>query len=446
MLEGISKSLGNIFNSLLGKSKITGNNIQDALKELKIALIEADVNLKVVNDFTEGVLKESIGQKVIENVKPQELFIKIAFDKMKDILGNSEVKLNLKPTDAVSIIIFIGLQGSGKTTTAAKLAYRLKTEGKRPLLVACDLVRPAAIDQLEILAGKIEVPIYLERDRKDAKKIALEAIKLAKKEQYNVVLIDTAGRLEIDRDLISELRELKNAVSPDESIFVSDSMGGQKVADIASGFDRGVGISSVILTKFDSDTRGGAALSIKEIVKKPIKFIGVGEKTEDLEVFYPERIASRIMGMGDIISLVEKAQSAIAQEDAKKLEEKMLKKGLNLEDYLEQFKQIKKMGNIKSLIEMMPGASSMDLNSINEDEIKREEAIILSMTREERIKPHIIGMSRRKRIANGSGSNLNGVARLLKNFDKMNSMMKKTLKNKESKPIVNTNKKKKKRK
>lgn len=430
MLDKISTTFSDIFRQISGTATISEKNIDDAVEQIKLALLEADVNLRVVRRFVNRTISEAKGEKVLKAVNPGQQFIKIVHDRMVQLLGDERQELELKGPDVPSVILMMGLQGSGKTTSSAKLALKLKSEGRKPLLVAADLVRPAAVKQLQVLGEQIGVDVYSE-DVKDPVKVVKNALKKAKKEQYNTVILDTAGRMHVDAELMAEIKAVAAAAKPDETLLVADSMTGQHAVDIAKEFEETVGISGVILSKFDSDARGGAALSLKTITGKPIKFIGTGEKLEDIEPFYPERIANRILGMGDVVSLVEKAQETIEVEDAKKLEEKMAKATFTLEDYLEQFQRVKKMGSIKSLIDMVPGAAGqISEDDIDEKEMTREEAIILSMTIQERRNHRIIGPSRRKRIAKGSGTNVYEVNRLLKKFDKMRLMMKKMTKNK----------------
>ncbi len=430
MLEKLTEKFSDVSRQLAGKGKISDKNIEDAVNEIKLALLDADVNIRVVRRFVNSTIEDARGEKVLKAVDPSQMFIKIVHDRMVALLGDKKQDLELKGPDTVSSILFLGLQGSGKTTTAAKLAARLKKEGRRPLLVACDLVRPAAVQQLTVLGEQIGVDVYKE-DTKNAVKVAKNALKHARKFQYNTVIIDTAGRLQIDTDMMKEIHDIKNSVKPEETILVADSMTGQSAVDIAKTFNEELELSGVILSKFDSDTRGGAALSLKSITGKPIKFIGVGEKIDDLEPFYPERIASRILGMGDIVSLVEKAQEQASEEDALKLQKKMASATFTLEDYLDQFQKMRKMGSVQSLLGMIPGlAGKVSEDDIDEKALKREEAIILSMTIQERRNHRIIGPPRKRRIALGSGSSVADVNRLLKNFEKMRLMMKKISKNK----------------
>ncbi|MBN2659098.1 MAG: signal recognition particle protein [Spirochaetales bacterium] len=430
MLDRITDKLTDITRQFTGKNRITEKNVEDAVNEIKVALLDADVNLRVVRRFVNRTIKEATGEDVLRSVDPGQMFIKIVYDKMVDLLGDTRQELELKGPDTVSVILLLGLQGAGKTTAAAKLAARLKKEGRNPMLAACDLVRPAAVEQLSVLGEQIGVEVYRE-DTKNAVKVAKNALKLAKKKQYDTLIIDTAGRLQIDQDMMKEIVDVREAVSPVEALLVADAMTGQNAVDIAKTFDEEVSISGVILTKFDSDARGGAALSLKSITGKPIKFIGVGEKVEDLEPFYPDRIASRILGMGDVVSLVEKAQEVATQEEAEELQKKIVSATFTLEDYLKQFQQMKKMGSVQSLVSMIPGmAGKIGEGDIDEKAIKREEAIILSMTLQERRNHRIIGPPRRKRIAAGSGTTVSEVSRLIKKFDKMRLTMKKIAKNK----------------
>ena len=431
MLEKITEKFSDVFRSLSGKSKITEKNIEEAVEQIKIALLDADVNLRVVRRFINSTIEEALGEKVLKAVNPGQQFTKIVYDKMTSFLGDEKKELSLRGPDTQSVILFLGLQGSGKTTTAAKLASKLKKEGRKPLLVACDIVRPAAIEQLSFLSEKIGVPIYKEENNKNAVAIAKNALSFAKKNFFDTVIVDTAGRLQIDEAMMNEIVDIKKGVSPVETVLVSDAMTGQKAADIAKEFDERVGITGLILTKFDSDTRGGAALSLKTITGKPIFFIGSGEKIEDLEPFYPERIASRILGMGDVVSFVEKAQEVYDKEEMQKLKRKMATDGFSLADMLEQLEQMDKMGPIDSMLEMLPGlAGKVSKDDIDLEGIKRQKAIIRSMTLKERENHLIIGPPRRKRIAKGSGTSVAEVNKLLKQFEKSRLMMKKLAKNK----------------
>jgi len=431
MLEKITEKFSSVFKSLTGKSKITEKNIKDAVEEIKMALLDADVNLRVVRRFVNSTIEEALGEKVLNSVEPGQQFVKIVYDKMTAFLGDEKKDLALKGPDVQSVILLLGLQGSGKTTTAAKLAKKLQKEGRHPLLVACDIVRPAAIEQLSVLAEKIEVPIYKEENNKNAVDIAKNALAFARKNSVDTVIIDTAGRLQIDDVMMKEIVNIKKESSPIETILVSDSMTGQKAADIAKTFDEDVGLTGIILTKFDSDTRGGAALSLKTITGKPILYMGSGEKIEDLEPFYPDRIASRILGMGDVLTFVEKAQEVYDQKEMQKLKKKMAREGFSLSDMLEQLEQLEKMGSIDSMLEMLPGlAGKVSKDDLDLEGLKKQKAIIRSMTYKERENHRIIGPPRRKRIAHGSGTSVAEVNKLLKQFEKSRLMMKKIAKNK----------------
>ena len=429
MLEKITSTFSGIVKKLSGKSTITEKNIEDAVEEIKMALLEADVNLRVVRRFVNSTIEEAKGEKVLKSVNPGQQFTKIVYDKMVAMLGDTKQDLHLKGPDTQSVILMLGLQGSGKTTASHKLASRLKKEGRNPLLAACDLVRPAAVEQLSQLGEKIGVPVYKENS-KDAVQNAKDAISFAKKNGNDVIIIDTAGRLQIDEEMMAELVKIKKVTDPVEVLLVADSMTGQNAVDIAKSFDEQLGLTGVILTKFDSDARGGAALSLKTITGKPILFIGTGEKTEDFEVFHPERIASRILGMGDVVSLVEKAQETVDAEQALKLQKKLQRNEFTLQDMLEQFQSVKKMGSMQSLLDMMPGMSGVDASQMDLGALKRNEAIIQSMTYKERLNHLIIGPSRRKRIAKGSGTSVAEVNKLLKQFEKTKLMMKKVSRNK----------------
>lgn len=436
MLEKLTNAFSDIVRTVSGKSTISEKNIEDAVEKIKMALLEADVNLRVVRRFVNSTIEEAKGEKVLRSVDPGQQFIKIVHDKIVSLLGDSKTELHLKGPDTQSVILFLGLQGSGKTTSATKLALRLKKEGRKPLLAACDLVRPAAIDQLCVMAEKAGVPVYKEDVKlpgtaKDAIRIAKNAKEHAKKNGFDTLIVDTAGRLQIDEGMMAEIASIKDAVKPDELILVADSMTGQNAVDIAKSFDEALGLTGVILTKFDSDARGGAALSLKSITGKPILFVGTGEKIEDFEPFHPERIASRILGMGDIVSLVEKAQETIDIEEAEKLQKKMANNEFTLQDMLEQLQRVKKMGPLQSLMEMVPGlAGQIQDQDIDTSGMKVQEAIILSMTKKERANHLIIGPSRRKRIAKGSGTSVAEVNRLIKQFEKTRLAMKKVSKNK----------------
>ncbi len=433
MFDSISSKFTSIVKTLSGKGRISEKNIRDAVEEIKEALLDADVNLRVVRRFVNSTIEESLGEKVLSSVNPGEQFTKIVYDKMVALLGSSEdeTALHLKGKDALSVILMMGLQGSGKTTATHKLAHLLKKDDRKVMLVAADLVRPAAIEQLQILGEKAGVPVFTIPGEKNPVTVVTKAVERAKREMYDTLIVDTSGRMHLDDALMEEIQRIAKAANPDEKLFVADAMTGQSAVEIAKEFDEKVGITGVILTKFDSDTRGGAALSLRSVVGKPIKFIGTGEKMEDLEAFRPERIASRILGMGDIVSLVEKAQEAFDEKEAERLQKKIEKNTFDLEDYLGQLESMKKMGSVDKLIEMIPGAKGqISEDDLNLHEIEVEKAIIKSMTRFERQNYRIIGPSRRKRIAKGSGTSVADVNRLLKKFEKSKLMMKKLATNK----------------
>jgi len=437
MFDKLTEKISGAFRFVSGKSVITEKNIDDAVEAIKMALLEADVNLRVVRRFVNSTIEEAKGEKVLRSVDPGQQFIKIVHDKLVSFLGDTEKgpsgrsaqELQLKGPDTVSVILMLGLQGSGKTTSAAKLALRLKKEGRKPLLAACDLIRPAAVEQLSVLASQIGTPIYIEENASDPVKVFRGALDWAQKNLIDTLIVDTTGRLQIDEPMMAELTRLKEAARPDELLLVADAMTGQSAVDIAKAFDERIGLSGVVLTKFDSDTRGGAALSLKTITGKPLKFVGTGEKPEDFEPFHPDRAAGRILGMGDVVSLVEKAQEVIDEKEALALQKKMAKETITLEDWLEQLQAVKKMGSLKSMLNMIPGmAGQINEDDIDKADLKTQEAIISSMTRKERANHLIIGPSRRARIARGSGTSVAEVARLLKKFEKMKGMMKKMAK------------------
>ena len=430
MLEKITNTFSGIVRKISGKAVITEKNIEEAVEEIKMALLEADVNLRVVRRFINATIEEAKGEAVLKSVNPGQQFIKIVYDKILAFLGDEKKSLQLKGPDTQSVILFLGLQGSGKTTSAAKLAARLKKEGRKPLLVACDLVRPAAVEQLSSLGARIGIPVYKE-ETKDAVRVAQNAVIYARKNSLDTVIVDTAGRLQIDDAMMQEIAAVKKAVSPVETLLVADSMTGQNAAEVAKTFDERAGLTGVILTKFDSDARGGAALSLKTVTGKPILYVGIGEKIEDFEPFYPDRIAGRILGMGDIVSLVEKAQENIDAEEAARLQKKMATETFTLSDMLEQLENVEKMGSLESMLEMMPGlAGQISAEDIDKAGFKRQKAIIQSMTIKERENHHIIGPPRRKRIAKGSGTSVAEVNKLLKQFEKTRQTMRKVAKNK----------------
>jgi signal recognition particle subunit SRP54 len=435
LLDKLTQKVSDALRFVSGKSTITEKNISDAVEAIKMALLEADVNLRVVRRFVNATIEDARGEKVLRAVDPGQQFVKIVHDKLVSFLGDSKQDLFLKGPDVLSVILMLGLQGSGKTTSSAKLALRLKKEGRKPLLVACDLIRPAAVEQLSVLGSRIGVPVYKEdgaggpNGSQDSVKVYRGAADWARKNLIDTLVIDTTGRLQIDEPMMAELSRLKDASRPDELLLVADAMTGQSAVDIAKSFDEKIGLTGVILTKFDSDTRGGAALSLKTITGKPLKFVGTGEKPEDFEPFYPDRIASRILGMGDVVSLVEKAQEVISQKEALELQKKMEKENFTLEDWLNQLRSVKKMGSLQSMLDMIPGmAGQVSEEDINREDLKSQEAILSSMTRKERANHLIIGPSRRSRIARGSGTSVAEVARLIKKFEKTRTMMKKMAK------------------
>lgn len=424
MFENLNEKLERSFQLLKGQGRITEINIAETLKEVRRALLDADVNFKIAKSFTETVKEKALGQDVLSAIKPGEMMVKIVHDELAELMGGKSVDINL--TGNPTVILIAGLQGSGKTTFSGKLSKLIKSKrGKNPLLVAGDVYRPAAIDQLKVLGEQINVPVYAEEGNKEPVKIAQAAIKHAKANGHDVVIIDTAGRLAIDEDMMNEISAVKKAVSPHEILFVVDSMTGQDAVNTAKEFNDRLDFDGVVLTKLDGDTRGGAALSIRTIVEKPIKYVGTGEKMEALDVFHPERMADRILGMGDIVSLVEKAQEQFDADEARKLQKKLAKNQFNFDDFLKQIQQIKKMGNIKDLAAMIPGMGKALKNvDIDDDAFKHIEAIIHSMTPGERDDPSLLNGSRRKRIANGSGTDIQEVNRLIKQFSETRKMMK----------------------
>ncbi|MBW8332441.1 MAG: signal recognition particle protein [Prolixibacteraceae bacterium] len=423
MFENLNEKLERSFKLLKGQGKITEINIAETLKEVRRALLDADVNFKIAKTFTESVRKKALGMDVLNALKPGQLMVKIVHDELAELMGGKFVDINLKGSPAV--ILIAGLQGSGKTTFAGKLAKMLKSKkGKNPLLVACDVYRPAAIEQLKVLGGQINVSVYTEDGNLNPVKIATEAIRHAKMQGNDVVIIDTAGRLAIDQQMMNEISAVKDAVKPHEILFVVDSMTGQDAVNTAKEFNDRLDFDGVVLTKLDGDTRGGAALSIRSVVDKPIKFVGTGEKLDALDNFHPERMADRILGMGDIVSLVEKAQEQFDEEEAKKLQQKLAKNQFSFTDFLKQIQQIKKMGNLKDLAAMIPGmGKALKDVQIEDDAFKHIEAIIYSMTVEERENPSVLNGSRRKRIADGSGTDVQEVNRLIKQFAETRKMM-----------------------
>ena len=425
MFQSLTEKLNNAFKFFRNKGKLTEADVKAGMREIKLALLEADVNFKVVKDFIKMVSERAVGAEVMESLLPAQQIVKIVNEELVKLMGTSQAKLTISPKPP-TVVMMVGLQGAGKTTHAGKLAGMYKKQGKKPLLVACDVYRPAAIKQLEILGEKLDIPVYAPGDKEKPVKIAKEALKLADKNGYDMVFIDTAGRLHIDETLMGELQDIRKAVNPTEILLTIDAMIGQDAVTVAEHFNEQLDVTGVILTKLDGDTRGGAALSVRHVTGKPIKFIGVGEKLDAIEPFYPDRMASRILGMGDVLSLIEKAEQAFDQKQAAELEKKLRAATFTLDDYLAQFGQLKKMGNIESLMGMMPGIKPGALKDakIDEKQLARTEAIIQSMTKKEREKPEIINASRKIRIAKGSGTTVEDVNKLLKQFDTVRKMMK----------------------
>jgi len=423
LFSSLSEKLGHIFSKLTKKGRLTELEIKEAMREVRIALLEADVNYMVAKKFVADVSEKAVGEQVMKSLTPGQMVIKIVKDELTALISSDNQKLQVSPNPP-TIIMMCGLQGAGKTTMCGKLAYHLKKSGKRPLLVACDIYRPAAINQLQVVGKTANVEVF-EQGTQNPVKTAKQAVEHAKRQGYDTIIIDTAGRLHINAELMGELKNIKKEVKPTEILLVVDSMTGQDAVTISESFNNDLDITGVVLTKLDGDTRGGAALSIKAITGKPIKFSGVGEKIGDLEPFYPDRIASRILGMGDVLSLIEKAQDAVTEEEAKVLAEKMRENSFTLEDYLAQMQNLKKMGNINDILGMIPGmASKLKGVNIDEKQLEVNKAIIQSMTREERLNPDIIKASRRKRIADGSGTTIQQVNTLLKQFEQSKEMMK----------------------
>ena len=423
--EGLSEKLNGVFKRLKGKGKLSEADVKAAMREVRMALLEADVSYGVVKEFVAKVSERSVGEEVLKSLTPAQQVIKIVNEELISLMGDANAKINF-PSKPPCIIMMCGLQGCGKTTHSAKLAKYFKAQGKRPLLVACDVYRPAAIDQLKIVGEKAEVAVF-EMGQIDPRKIVKEALKHAKDYGNDLVILDTAGRLHIDEELMNELQDIKKIAEPHEIMLVVDAMTGQDAVNIAESFDKALGIDSVLLTKLDSDTRGGAALSVLAATGKPIKFVGMGEKLDEFEMFHPERMASRILGMGDVLTLIEKAQATIDEEEAKKLASKVKEKGFDLNDLLDQMKQINKLGSLKSIIGMIPGMNNAANNfdeAEGEKQLKKTEAIIQSMTMKEREKPSVINPQRKRRIAAGSGTKVEDVNKLLKQFEQMQKMMK----------------------
>lgn len=425
VFEGLSEKLQNTFKKLKGKGKLTEKDINEAMREVKLALLEADVNFKVVKKFIDSIKERAVGSEVLESLTPAQQVIKIVNDELTKLMGGTQSKLTFS-SKGLTVILMAGLQGTGKTTTCGKLALYLKKMNKNPILAACDVYRPAAVDQLKIVGEKVGVPVFTMPSGAKAEEIAKGALKAAQEKGHDVLIVDTSGRLHIDNELMDELERIKEYVTPHEILLVVDAMTGQDAVNAAEGFNEKLGIDGIVMTKLDGDTRGGAALSVKEVTGKPIKFIGVGEKSDALEPFYPDRMASRILGMGDVLSLIERAQENFDEKKAKELEKKMRTQDFNLEDFLEQLQQMKSMGSINQLLEMIPGVNKKALGGIQVDdkELVHIEAIINSMTKKERLDPSIINGSRRKRIAVGSGMPVSKVNSVLKQFEQTKKMMK----------------------
>ena len=425
MFQNLTEKLANAFKKFRNKGKLTEADVKEGMREVKLALLEADVNFKVVKEFVRAVTERAIGSEVLESLLPAQQIVKIVNEELIKLMGEETPKINISPKPP-TVIMMVGLQGAGKTTHAGKIANMYKQKSKRPLLVACDVYRPAAVDQLKIVGDTVGIPVFSMGTKISPVEIAKAGVEHAKKNGNDMVIIDTAGRLHIDEELMTELVNIKSSLSPAEILLVVDAMTGQDAVNVAKSFNDLLDITGVVMTKMDGDTRGGAALSVKYITGKPIKFIGTGEKLDAIELFHPDRMASRILGMGDILSLIEKAESAFDEKNARELEKKMREQTFSLEDFLEQMRQLKKMGNLDQILAMMPGANAGALKNaqIDEKQMDRIEAMILSMTPAERLKPEIINGSRRKRIAQGSGTQVEDLNRLLKQFEQMKKMMK----------------------
>ena len=434
--EGLSAKLQEVTRKLRGKARITESDLKEMLREVKLALLEADVNYAIVKEFINTIQEKALGQDVLKSLTPGQQVIKIVKDELVELLGGTESKINFTPNPP-TIIMLVGLQGSGKTTTAGKLANLLRKQGKKPLLVACDVYRPAAIKQLQVVGGQLNIPVYANENSKDVVKIARQAIDVAMSKLNDVVILDTAGRLHIDEELMTELKNVKANVKPHEILLVVDAMTGQDAVNVAKSFNEALGIDGVVLTKLDGDTRGGAAISVKKITGRPIKFAATGEKLSDIEVFYPERMASRILGMGDVLSIIEKAEEAIDLEEAEKLEKQLKKKkDLDLDDYLTQLRQIKKMGSFSSLLKMIPGMNQLKDVKVDDKEFVRIEAMISSMTKEERQNPKLLNGNRRVRIAKGSGTSVQEINKFMKSFEMTQKMMRKMKDSKNMKKMM----------
>lgn len=427
--EGLSSRLQEITRKIRGKARITESDLKEMLREVKLALLEADVNYKIVKEFTETIREKALGQDVLKSLTPGQQVIKIVKDELVELLGGTESRVNFSPNPP-TVIMLVGLQGSGKTTTAGKLANLFRKQGKKPLLVACDIYRPAAIQQLQVVGKQLNIPVYSNENSKDVVHIAKQAMSVAMSKMNDVVILDTAGRLHIDEALMDELKNVKAGVKPHEILLVVDAMTGQDAVNVAEKFNEALGIDGVVLTKLDGDTRGGSALSVKKITGKPIKFAATGEKLSDIEVFHPDRMASRILGMGDILSVIEKAEETFDAEEAEKLEKQLRKKEFDLDDYLAQIRQIKKMGSFSSLLKMIPGMNQLKDVKIDDKEFVKIEAIICSMTTAEKRDVRILNGSRRQRIARGSGTSVQEINKFIKSFEMTQKMMKQMKSNK----------------
>ena len=433
--DTLGSKLQEITRKLRGKARVTESDLKDVLREVKLVLLEADVNYKVVKDFIKTVEEKALGQDVLKSLTPGQQIIKIVKDEMTELLWGVESKINFTPNPP-TIIMLVGLQGSGKTTTAGKLANLLRKTGKKPLLVACDVYRPAAIKQLQVVGGQLNIPVFANENTKDVVLIARQAISQAISKLNDVIILDTAGRLHIDEELMEELQKVKQATKPHEILLLVDSMTGQDAVNVAQEFNEKLGIDGIVLTKLDGDTRGGAALSVKKITGRPIKFAATGEKLSDIEVFHPERMTSRILGMGDVLSIIEKAEEAFDEEEAIKLEQKLKKQGFDLNDYLKQLRQMKKMGSFSSILKMIPGMNQLKDVKIDDKEFVKIEAIICSMTEKERQDPNLLNASRRRRIAQGSGTTVQDINKFMNSFQMTQKMMKKVQNEKGLKNIM----------
>ena len=428
VFSNLSEKISHIFSKLTKRGKLTELEIKEAMREVRVALLEADVNFMVVKNLINSITEKAVGEKVLKSLTPGQQVIKIVNEELTNIMGGTNEKLNFS-SNPPTVILMCGLQGAGKTTMSGKLGLYLRKQGKKPLLVACDIYRPAAINQLQVVGKSVDIPVF-EKGTQNPVKTSTEAVEYAKRYGYDVVIIDTAGRLQINEELMNELKQIKSAVSPTEILLTVDSMTGQEAVNVSETFNNELDITGVILTKLDGDTRGGAALSIRYMVKKPIKFCGVGEKMSDIEPFYPDRMASRILGMGDVLSLIEKAQQAVTEEEAKELEKKFRENSFTFDDYLNQLESLKKMGGLKNVLGMLPGRGALKNAEIDEDKLMKNKAIIQSMTEKERLNPDLIKSSNRQRIAKGSGVSVQEVNQLIKQFEQTKELMKQMKNNK----------------